>query len=270
MLRLFPQGRPLALVAFFVMMFSPVCAHAELSKHPAYQLDWRIDVPVLALSLPVAASWWLHGELRAAACSPLCDAKNLWPIDRPAAGLWDSNVATASHILLGTLAAGVVGTVMLQEHSLDNSLVDLLVIVESALSASALAVLANYAVRRPRPLLYSEQAPLEDRISGRARMSFASGHSAVSFALAWSAFLTLKRLGKSRWAWGALAIGLSMATAVGVLRVAAGEHFPSDVIAGALLGTATGIGIPSLHRSGGSISAYADGDKSIIAYQGIW
>ena len=35
---------------------------------------------------------------------------------------------------------------------------------------------------------------------------------------------------------------------VGSLRVAAGMHFPTDVLAGAAVGAALGIAIPDLHR----------------------
>jgi membrane-associated phospholipid phosphatase len=45
---------------------------------------------------------------------------------------------------------------------------------------------------------------------------------------------------------GALAGGF--ATAAGILRVQAGMHFPTDVVAGSLIGLATGVGIAALNR----------------------
>ncbi|MBP7433432.1 PA-phosphatase, partial [bacterium] len=34
----------------------------------------------------------------------------------------------------------------------------------------------------------------------------------------------------------------------GILRITAGEHYPTDVIAGAVLGSLTGLFIPLLHK----------------------
>jgi membrane-associated phospholipid phosphatase len=42
--------------------------------------------------------------------------------------------------------------------------------------------------------------------------------------------------------------GGSIATTTSVLRVEAGQHFPSDVIAGGCIGVAGGVTIPLLHR----------------------
>ena len=38
-----------------------------------------------------------------------------------------------------------------------------------------------------------------------------------------------------------------MGSSVAIERVADGRHFPSDVIVGAVMGTATGIAVPLLH-----------------------
>ncbi|HEY6461118.1 MAG TPA: phosphatase PAP2 family protein, partial [Polyangiaceae bacterium] len=46
---------------------------------------------------------------------------------------------------------------------------------------------------------------------------------------------------------GALVLAATTAT----LRVVSDQHYASDVIAGALVGTAIGLGVPALHYSGG-------------------
>jgi len=61
--------------------------------------------------------------------------------------------------------------------------------------------------------------------------SFPSGHSAGSFAFAAFVFMVHRR-------WGLLAS--LVAALVGLSRVALGVHYPSDVLAGAILGTAVG------------------------------
>jgi membrane-associated phospholipid phosphatase len=48
------------------------------------------------------------------------------------------------------------------------------------------------------------------------------------------------------WIWGG---SLGIASTVAILRVAAGKHFPSDVIAGALVGSAVSYSVLKLHET---------------------
>ena len=57
--------------------------------------------------------------------------------------------------------------------------------------------------------------------------------------------------GSSNWShvvWGST---LTLATLTGIARVKAGVHYPTDVIAGAIAGSAIGYLVPRLHRKGG-------------------
>ena len=84
-----------------------------------------------------------------------------------------------------------------------------------------------------------------------ARKSFYSSHTAFAFASA--VFLSTtydEYFPESRWRGWIWAVSLTGASTVGYLRYAAGEHFPTDILAGALLGAATGYLVPVLHRIG--------------------
>ena len=70
-------------------------------------------------------------------------------------------------------------------------------------------------------------------------LSFPSGHAATSFAGA-----TLLALALPRLAWPLLVL----AAAIGWSRVYVGVHWPSDVLAGALLGAALAFGVRALPR----------------------
>jgi len=48
-------------------------------------------------------------------------------------------------------------------------------------------------------------------------------------------------------------VGGALAGATSALRVEAGQHFPSDVVAGAGIGMAVGVTVPLLHRGDRSI-----------------
>jgi undecaprenyl-diphosphatase len=81
----------------------------------------------------------------------------------------------------------------------------------------------KYVVRRPRPAL-DDLPPLSSTVSG---LSYPSAHSTMSFAAA-------RELSR-----GLPAAPLyAAATAMALSRPYAGVHYPTDVVAGAALGTA--------------------------------
>jgi membrane-associated phospholipid phosphatase len=63
------------------------------------------------------------------------------------------------------------------------------------------------------------------------------------------------------WGWTSLGVGLAGSALIGVARVAAGSHFPTDVLVGAAAGAAIGIAIPALHDAGVSVSPVVDTDS---------
>ena len=112
----------------------------------------------------------------------------------------------------------------------------------SALVAAGLALVANQAIAhvwdRPRPFAthgaatHLLSAPSPDP-------SFPSDHAAAAFAIAFCV------LAFSRWA----GVGfLSAATLIGLSRIALGMHYPSDVLAGLLVGWVAAMVVVRLGR----------------------
>jgi membrane-associated phospholipid phosphatase len=81
--------------------------------------------------------------------------------------------------------------------------------------------------------------------SANGYRSFYSGHVALTFtALSAAAFTINERFGWTLVPW--LVTGL-VGASVAVERVAAGWHFPTDVMVGAVMGTAVGVLVPLIH-----------------------
>ncbi len=136
----------------------------------------------------------------------------------------------------------------------------------------ALVTLAKYTVQRPLPRVYAGQDPALARSPGGYR-SFYSGHTSITFAALFATAYTIDaRYGQGAWPWiGATAIG----TAVAVERVAAGRHFYTDVMVGAVAGSAFGIVVPWLHErkdhGGPSVSIAPTDGGAMLAWSGkLW
>jgi membrane-associated phospholipid phosphatase len=98
--------------------------------------------------------------------------------------------------------------------------------------------------------VYGQEAPEELRTSGNGALSYISSHTSFAFAMATATFWTIeRRRGSSTLTWAVAALGGATAALVAVARVLAGSHFPTDVIAGALVGIGTGTLVPTLHGS---------------------
>lgn len=217
-------------------------------RGPAYKLDLAVDLPVLAIAGVVSSGWLLKGSLAGPHCAPLCDRGDVPVFDRWAAGTYDAGWRTASDIGVAAVVAGSALTLLAAEGP-SHALNDAVVVGQSILLANTLAIVSMMSVRRPRPFAHGTEAPLEARTSGDASLSFFSGHAAGSVAAAVSMYITFRRLNRPALAYASLGLGLATATFIGVTRVASGDHFPSDVLAGAAVGASTGVLFPALHES---------------------
>ena len=121
---------------------------------------------------------------------------------------------------------------------------------ETLLTAYALKELGKHWFSRARPFLYYQDYPEEKIGEGDAYDSFPSGHATMAFAgAAFTSYVFATYHPDSVWRILVTVASYSLAIATAAMRVASGNHFPSDVLTGALLGTLVGVGIPFLHRS---------------------
>lgn len=177
--------------------------------------------------------------------------------DRWAAGNYSAEAALASNLLFYPLAAAPLLLAALDARAAGTGLEPIL--VEGVILAEAIAFSAglNLAVRslriHARPYLYGSDAPAEDLRSEEASGSFYSGHASGAFLmgtyLAYTYPLRHPEFRHRAWLWAG---ALGTASTVAGLRVAAGKHFPSDVIVGAAAGALFGWLFPFLHLRPGT------------------
>ncbi len=135
----------------------------------------------------------------------------------------------------------------------DAALVDAVMYAESVSLTETLTDITKIAVRRPRPIDYIDCPTGNTNPSCTSstdfQLSFFSGHaSTVASIGATATYLAFQRAPHTPRPWITLAASVLLTTFVSYERVRAGQHFPTDVIAGAMAGAAVGILIPHLHK----------------------
>lgn len=224
----------------------PLTPPVRAQRAPAHQLRLELDLPIVLIGGAAASSFAFMSEAPGVACAPNCDKSRINGFDRFAAGLYNPTWGTVGDIATAaTLVTPLLAVVL--DEGVKNGLNDDLVVAEAALISSALQVSLSFAVSRPRPRVYGDKAPLEDRSDANAARSFFSGHVANTVSASVAALRTFQRLGEPGLGWAMFSVGMAGSTLVGVSRVAAGSHFPSDVLVGAALGAGVGLALPAMH-----------------------
>lgn len=106
-------------------------------------------------------------------------------------------------------------------------------------ASTAITVGLKYAVNRPRPFVTYSDIWQKDAHAGP--YSFPSGHTSSAFSLATSVSLCFPE-------WYIVAPAFVWAGAVGYSRMYLGVHYPTDVLAGALIGSGSAILTHYLNR----------------------
>jgi membrane-associated phospholipid phosphatase len=127
---------------------------------------------------------------------------------------------------------------------------------EALVLAQGLTSVLKNSTSRPRPYAYLPaerrwDEPAYDVTADAAFQSMPSGHSSLAFCAA-SFAMTDNLISRPRARWvervGVPFVGGALAGMTAAMRVEGGVHFPSDVIAGGLIGTSCGVAVPLLHR----------------------
>lgn len=162
----------------------------------------------------------------------------------------DEHLSFGEPLADGLLAAGLAASLaaVALDGPADERLDDALIVLQSAAIAGLLNAGLKVAVGRPYPYMYGPAPYPGQNGDGVNYASFPSGHTAAPMAAAVSAaYLFARRNPRSGWRWVVWTVGPALALAAGAAQVSAANHFPSDVIGGALIGAGVGWLDPWLH-----------------------
>ncbi|HEY5692027.1 MAG TPA: phosphatase PAP2 family protein [Cyclobacteriaceae bacterium] len=235
--------------------FCSICKDHTHAENPPYRLNFKNEIPFIVSSGLILGTGFLAAELNDTKPYTVQELGNLNimsinALDRKAVENYSPQDATTSDFI--RTGVTILPILLLSEHHTKQDITALL-----AMSAEVMAITfgvtntVKNAVNRARPLVYNPEVPLDERTGKRSRRSFFSGHTSHTAA---AAFFMAKVItnyhpnmnnGTKVALW---AVSSSIPAITAYLRVTAGKHFPTDVMAGYAVGAFTGWLIPHLHK----------------------
>lgn len=119
---------------------------------------------------------------------------------------------------------------------------------ESVVLTFGLKEVGKLLITRNRPYMYFDDYPQSKVDNGDFEQSIPSGHSAMAFTGAtFTSVMFTQYFPASKWKIPVIAGSYTLATTAALLRNASGNHFLTDIIAGASIGAFSGFIVPYLH-----------------------
>jgi membrane-associated phospholipid phosphatase len=212
--------------------------------NPRLTVDLRTAAAITSVELGVIG---LSLAFKDRLVPPTCRWCEPTQLDKWARGrlVWKQTTAanTASDAFQVIIPAATVATFWIQAapQGQREFIEDLAVLTESATTCVLITQGVKYSVARLRQDAWA-RGTIE---SPDDLLSYWSGHTSFAFSVAASATQISRLRGRSGWKWLAVAT-FSAAALTGYLRVAADRHWLTDVVTGAVAGTATGLLVPLL------------------------
>ena len=246
---------------------APLSVGAE-TRHYTFTLEKDLPLTFFAAFGSIYGNYRLtHMSVTAPEDMPQRD--DLMPWDRPVAGRYNKtagDVSTwAAALGVAPLALGAASWYRGDALGADLAAYTLMLAQALALQSGLNLVVRSMSLW-PRPYIYAtggDGAAAASAAEGEAYGRFFSGHTSAAFTIAvftgewFSEFYPNSAYKSLVWA-----TSLSLAGFVGALRIAAGKHYPTDVVVGALAGTGISLAVIKIHKKTVQIGP--------ISLAGIW
>ncbi len=235
----------------YSILYLTVLVSTVIGQGP-YKCDWAKDGLILGSgAIIVSTAYVIDHSPSALSLQEInqLSSKSINWFDRGAVYRFSEEAAKISNIVAGLSIAAPL--VLFSDSKIRKEWrIYTLMYFETILFSASVPSIGKGSVKRTRPFVYNPDVTLEKKTTGEARRSFFSRHTTITFAAA--VFLSTvydNSYPDSKWTPYVWTGSLLAAGAVGYLRYEAGEHFPTDIITGAVVGSAIGYFIPFLHQA---------------------
>jgi membrane-associated phospholipid phosphatase len=226
---------------------------ASPQKLTKLSYDWTVDGIVTgALAASTVTLLLLNNQLAPLQCKWCVPGTIDGNLSKSAVWANPKAADTWSTVMEFAVPIGVMGYGLAQAFSLGDPAAgwsDVLLITQATSLAMLANVIVKYSVGRARPYVWQGDPDLYPSPT-EANLSFFSGHVTFVFAVVASGSTLFFMQGMPGAPW-VLGLGLAAATFTGYLRIAANQHYLSDVLVSAGVGSLVGWAVPYLfHRPG--------------------
>ena len=241
-------------VLILIVIVSSLVADQEKNNSP-YSFSRSLDMKIAGLS----GSLLLGSMLMSYESMDLNDISSLDPndisnFDSKAIDNWNLNSMKMSDLLLFSSIAAP-GLLMLDKKIRNDYRSFSLIWAESIFLALGITNFTKVLVGRPRPYLYADNASNDYKLKKDNKKSFFSGHTSIT-AVSWFVMASMyedyqpeSTISSYLWASAFLVPAYTA-----YCRYDAGKHFPSDLIAGYLVGGAVGVLVPKWHTKSSKVN----------------
>lgn len=228
-----------------------IISQNSIQAQSPYELNWKKDGGLVALGgISAGLGLYTRTKVQLLTTSEIAalNNQNVNAFDRFATNNYSTSADKTSDVFWATTHA--LPFLFLANQKSRKDILKLGILYgEVAFITTGITLIIKSTAKRTRPFVYNSDAPLDKKLTRNARTAFLSGHTSISAA---NSFFAAKVFAdyfpNSKWKpaiWTAAAIFPGI---TGYLRVRAGKHYPTDVIAGYALGAAVGILIPHWHK----------------------
>jgi membrane-associated phospholipid phosphatase len=241
---------------------APPPAPASIPKLTPLSYDWTIDGAVTgALAVSTLTLMLLDNKLAPLDCRWCVPGTIDGNLSMSAKWANPATANTLSNVMQFAVPVGVMGFGLIQAYRFDDPAAgwsDVLLITQATSLAMLANVIVKYSVGRARPYVWQGTPDLYPS-AAEANVSFFSGHVTFVFAVvvSGSTLFFMQDMPGAPWVLG---VGLAAAAFTGYLRIAANQHYLSDVLVSAGVGSLVGWAVPYLFHRPGRTGAPQAGD----------
>ncbi len=234
----------------FVICFV-LLTNTLFAQEPHYSLSWEREGIICGVGAVFGgAGLALAGSIKTPVLADIyaLNRNDINRFDRGAVNHWSESIATTSDVFAVAMMAVPVSLMLSDNIKKDYQTIGFMY-GETLWFSYFTASIAKGAVQRVRPYAYNPQVGMDKKLRSYTKESFFSSHTVGAFAsVSFFSVVYNEYYPDSKYTPWIIAGGFAAASAIGIMRIEAGHHFPTDVLTGAAVGTAFGYIIPALHK----------------------